>query len=84
MRLEKPTPYSVLEHTRALQGLPIFCSAGEKDDESICPELRGKEDRVVALLPGAHHYNGHYEKLAAAVSAFVDKLLAPKGAAEKP
>ena len=64
---EKPTPYGVLEHARALGGLSIFCSAGEKDEESICPDLRGEANRVVALLPGAHHYSGQYDKLAGEV-----------------
>jgi len=81
---EKPTPYSVLEHTKALEGLPVFCSAGENDDESICPALRGAAGRVVELLPGAHHYNGHYQRLAAAVSAFLERLVAPSGTSEKP
>jgi len=80
---EKPTPYSVLEHTRALDGVPVFCSAGEKDEESICPDLRGGEGREVALLPGAHHYSGQYEKLAAAVAAFLEKLLARANAPER-
>jgi type IV secretory pathway VirJ component len=72
---EKPTPYGVLEHARALSGLPIYCTAGEKDEESICPDLRGGPDREVALLPGAHHYSGQYDRLAVAVVTFLEKLL---------
>lgn len=81
---EKPTPYSVLEHAKALHDLPVFCSAGEKDDESICPDLRGPAGRVVELLPGAHHYNGRYQKLAASVWGFLEGLVAKSGASEKP
>ncbi len=82
---EKPTPYGVLEHARALGALPIFCSAGEKDEESICPDLRGEADRVIALLPGAHHYSGQYDKLAGEVAAFLNRLLAPgEGPASRP
>ena len=81
---EKPTPYSVLEHAKALAGLPIFCTAGEKDEESICPELRGGENHEVALLPGSHHYSGQYEKLATAVSAFLDRQLPRAEASGKP
>ncbi len=73
---EKPTPYGVLEHTRALRDLPVFCTAGEKDDESICPDLKGDDGRDVALLPGAHHYQGQYGKLAAGVADFLDRRLA--------
>ena len=76
---EKPTPYGVLEHARALRSLPIFCSAGEKDEESICADLRGEANRVVALLPGSHHYSGEYEKLADRIAEFLETLLAPAG-----
>jgi type IV secretory pathway VirJ component len=81
---EKPTPYGVLEHTRALAGLPVFCTAGEKDEESICPDLRGGAEREVVLLPGAHHYSGQYDKLASAVVTFLEKLLALSDSPEKP
>jgi len=81
---EKPTPYSVLEHTRALDGMPVFCSAGEKDEESICPQLRGGEGHEVALLPGAHHYSGQYEKLGAAVASFLERFLPRADAPAKP
>jgi type IV secretory pathway VirJ component len=81
---EKATPYDVLEHTRALAGLPVFCTAGEKDEESICPGLRGAADREVALLPGAHHYSGQYDKLAGAVWNFLEKLLARSRPPERP
>jgi type IV secretory pathway VirJ component len=74
-RKEKPTPYAVLEHARALGALPIFCSAGEKDEESICADLRGEANRVVALLPGAHHYSGEYDKLAEQIATFFEKIL---------
>jgi len=76
---EKSTPYNVLEHARALGALPIFCSAGEKDEESICPDLRGEAERVVALLPGAHHYSGQYDKLATEVASFLNRFLAAAG-----
>jgi type IV secretory pathway VirJ component len=81
-RKEKPTPYGVLEHARALGALPIFCSAGEKDEESICPDLRGEPGRVIALLPGAHHYSGQYDKLAAEVAGFLNTILARGGGPE--
>ena len=81
---EKSTPYSVLEHTRALQDLHVFFSAGQKDEESICPELRGPAGRVVELLPGSHHYNGSYHRLAASVWKFLEGLVARSGASGKP
>ncbi|OLC53635.1 MAG: hypothetical protein AUH92_05565 [Acidobacteria bacterium 13_1_40CM_4_69_4] len=72
---EKSTPYKVVDHARALEGLPTFCAAGEKDEESICAALRGEEHRDVLLLPGAHHFSGQYEKVGDAAAAFVDRIL---------
>lgn len=72
---EKPTPYRVVDHARALEGLPTFCAAGEKDEESICAALRGDERRDVVLLPGAHHFSGQYEKVGAAAAAFIERIL---------
>lgn len=73
---EKPTPYKVVEHARALGDLPMFCVAGEKDEESICSALRGEGRREIVLLPGAHHFSGEYRKVGDAAAAFVDRLLA--------
>jgi len=75
---EKATPYKVVDHARALQGLPIFCVAGERDQESICAALRGEEQRDIVLLPGAHHFSGQYEKVGDAAVAFVERIL-PRG-----
>ncbi len=72
---EKATPYKVADHARALEGLPIFCVAGERDQESICAALRGEEQRDIVLLPGAHHFSGQYEKVADAAAAFVERIL---------
>jgi len=72
---EKATPYKVVDHARALAGLPTFCAAGEKDQESICAALRGEEERDIVLLPGAHHFSGQYEKVGDAAAAFIDRLL---------
>ena len=72
---EKTTPYKVVDHARALEGLPTFCAAGEKDQESICAALRGEEQRDIVLLPGAHHFSGQYEKVGDAAAAFVERIL---------
>ncbi len=72
---EKPTPYRVVDHARALEGLPTFCAAGEKDEESICAALRGDDRRDVVLLPGAHHFSGQYEKVGDAAAAFIERIL---------
>jgi len=38
---------------------------------------------VVALLPGAHHYSGEYDKLAEQIAAFFEKILGPGDGAER-
>jgi len=75
---EKPTPYSVLEHTRALDGMPVFCSAGEKDEESICPNCAAEKVTRWRFLPGAHHYSGQYEKARRRGRVIPRKVPAPR------
>jgi len=74
---EKPTPHKVVDHARALGRLPLLCVSGEKEDESICPALRGGAGVEVVSLPGAHHFGGDYRKVGDACAAFVEKLLPP-------
>ncbi|HVT35536.1 MAG TPA: AcvB/VirJ family lysyl-phosphatidylglycerol hydrolase [Nevskiaceae bacterium] len=44
----------------------LFCVYGADDKESLCSQLDPKRFRVKSL-PGAHHFNGDYAKLAATV-----------------
>lgn len=73
---EKPTPYRVVDHTRALGDLPALCVAGEKDEESICSALGAGARREVVLIPGAHHFSGKYRRVGDAAAAFIERLLA--------
>ncbi|HEU4401522.1 MAG TPA: AcvB/VirJ family lysyl-phosphatidylglycerol hydrolase [Candidatus Polarisedimenticolia bacterium] len=74
---EKPTPHKVLDHLAALAGWPVLCLAPEKDEESICPALAGKERREVVLLPGGHHFAGDYERLGREAARFIGAILPP-------
>jgi len=78
---EKPTPHKVVDHARALGQLPLLCVSGEKEDESICPALRGGAGVELATLPGAHHFGGDYRKVGDACGAFVERLLPPAAGA---
>jgi len=49
-----------------LRGMNILCVYGEREKDSLCPQL---PTGLAKLLPaaGSHHFGGDYEKLAAAV-----------------
>ena len=42
---------------------PFLCIYGEDEDDSICPQLQGSA-ATVAKLPGGHHFDGDYGRLA--------------------
>jgi type IV secretory pathway VirJ component len=49
-----------------LTGIKLTCIYGAEESESVCPGLdQAKVDRI--KLPGAHHFNGDYERVAKAV-----------------
>ena len=48
----------VLPEIEKLNGVPIICFYGEKEDDTLCPEL--KEPHVSVKLPGGHHMDGNY------------------------
>jgi type IV secretory pathway VirJ component len=55
--------YDTLPEVQKIRGTPVLCIYGEEDEDSVCPELEGKGPQVVKL-PGSHHFNGDYERLA--------------------
>ncbi|HZP13951.1 MAG TPA: AcvB/VirJ family lysyl-phosphatidylglycerol hydrolase [Nevskiaceae bacterium] len=55
--------YDTLAEVRKIQGTPFLCIYGEEEDDTICPKLEGGAVRVVKL-PGSHHFNGDYGRLA--------------------
>ncbi|MFZ0611294.1 MAG: AcvB/VirJ family lysyl-phosphatidylglycerol hydrolase [Desulfobacterales bacterium] len=59
-----PTKPEVLK----LSDMRLLCIFGEKEKESLCPGLQGSHVKKVAL-PGAHHFDGNYDRIAEAILA---------------
>jgi type IV secretory pathway VirJ component len=55
--------YRVLPELKKLAGRPLLCLYGQKDDDSLCPDLP-KGQGQAAQLPGGHHFGGDYESVA--------------------
>jgi len=53
----------------------------EEGADSFCPGLAGKPHVTLVQLPGAHHYDGDYDALGAAI---VRSLPAPAPRADSP
>jgi type IV secretory pathway VirJ component len=47
--------------------VPVICVHGADEDDSFCKQIVGKPNVRELVLPGAHHYNGDYDKLGAAI-----------------
>jgi type IV secretory pathway VirJ component len=41
----------------------ILCVYGESDHDSLCPALKSQPGVHVAMLKGAHHFDGGYANL---------------------
>ncbi|MFZ0133713.1 MAG: AcvB/VirJ family lysyl-phosphatidylglycerol hydrolase [Desulfobacterales bacterium] len=59
-----PTKPAVLK----LADTRLLCIYGEEEKESLCPGLQGSNVKKVAL-PGAHHFDGNYARIAEAILA---------------
>jgi len=53
----------VLPEMAKLTDKRFLCIYGEKEKESLCPQLSGNQTRVVSFK-GAHHFGGSYETIA--------------------
>ena len=57
----------VLPEVKKLGGHPpVLCLHGAKEEDSLCPELTPAQGRSVEL-PGAHHFGGDYDAVAALI-----------------
>ena len=65
---EHPVLPEVKRLGTALPGAPILCLYGEKESDSLCPEMRPPLARSISF-PGAHHFGGGY-------GAVADRLIA--------
>src|SRR6185295_7378517 len=54
----------VLPEVRKLAGRRLLCIYGQKEDDTLCPNL-GQDLGRAAQLPGGHHFGGAYETIAA-------------------
>ncbi len=55
--------YRLLPELKKLAGRPLLCLYGQKDGDSLCPDLP-KGQGQAAQLPGGHHFGGDYESVA--------------------
>jgi type IV secretory pathway VirJ component len=53
----------IMPEVRKLQAADTLCVYGDDDDDSICPKIPPGHVHVEAL-PGGHHFDGAYDKLA--------------------
>lgn len=56
----------VLPEVKKLAGRPLLCLHGKKEDDSLCPDLPAGLGKSVEL-PGAHHFGGDFEAVAALI-----------------
>jgi len=61
--LGESSQWPVLPEVRKLAGRQILCLYGDKEDDSLCPEIAPTLGKAVALS-GAHHFGGDYEAVA--------------------
>jgi type IV secretory pathway VirJ component len=53
-----------------------LCIHGLDETDSLCPQIDGKSALSIAL-PGAHHFNGDYKRVAAEIVAHLPGINAP-------
>ena len=57
----------VLPEVKKLAGHPpVLCLYGSKEDDSLCPQITAPLGKA-QVLPGAHHFGGDYDALAALI-----------------
>lgn len=65
VRWRRPTRFRTVPEVRRLAGFPVTCIYGVRDGvtQVSCPQLRGTGIGVFAL-PGGHHFDGAYSRVA--------------------
>ena len=46
--------------------VPMLCVYGQDEEQSLCMDLR-PDEATIKSLPGSHHFNGEYAKVAALI-----------------
>ncbi|HEV7668816.1 MAG TPA: AcvB/VirJ family lysyl-phosphatidylglycerol hydrolase [Thermoanaerobaculia bacterium] len=82
---EHPVLPEVKSLAAKLPGVPLLCLYGEKEPDSLCPEIRPPLGKTISFS-GAHHFGGNYGEVAdALVTEFAPRLVAaPAPAAPAP
>lgn len=63
---------ATLPEIARIKNLPFLCIYGEDDEDSVCPQLQG-DSATSVKLPGGHHFDGDYGKLAAVILGALPK-----------
>ncbi len=63
---------ATLPEVSRISGVPILCIYGDGDNDSLCPKLDPAKVKVVKL-PGGHHFNGDYARLAREILAAANR-----------
>jgi type IV secretory pathway VirJ component len=58
--------YLLLPEVGKLAGRRVVCLYGEDDHDTVCPSL-DTTAFTVRVLPGGHHFNGDYDRLASVI-----------------
>jgi type IV secretory pathway VirJ component len=59
---------ATMPEVNRITGIPTLCIYGEGDNDSLCPKLDPAKVKVVKL-PGGHHFDGDYARLAQEILA---------------
>jgi type IV secretory pathway VirJ component len=62
----------VMPEIEKISTVPIICFYGEKEDDTLCPEL--KEPNIAVKAPGGHHMDGNYAGIGDRIFLVADSL----------
>src|SRR6185295_13849308 len=81
---QQPVLPEVKSLAAKLPGVPLLCLYGEKESDSLCPEIRPPWGKTISFS-GAHHFGGGYGEVAdALVAEFTPRPKAAAAAAPAP
>jgi len=60
---EESQDIDLLPEVRKLEPVPMLCVYGEDEESSLCQDLR-PDEATIKSLPGSHHFNGEFAKVA--------------------
>jgi type IV secretory pathway VirJ component len=67
---QHPAAFKLLPEMQKLQGRPMLCVYGTKEDDSLCPDLPVGLAEIIELK-GGHHFDGDFHGLARLILAHV-------------